>query len=78
MFGLFQYQKKQIRQPGTLHLLKVNPNASNFTTYHQEVKSNTLKNIDLGKILELVEQGVIGNLVEVEAEDGSTIQIFVE
>lgn len=47
MFGLFQYQKKQIRQPGTLHLLKVNPNASNFTTYHQEVKSNTLKNIDL-------------------------------
>ena len=47
MFGLFQYQKKQIRQPGTLHLLKVNPSASNSTTYHQEIKSNTLKNIDL-------------------------------
>ena len=40
--------------------------------------NESLKNIDLGKILELVEQGVIGNLMEVEAEDGSTVQIFVE
>jgi transcriptional regulator with XRE-family HTH domain len=40
--------------------------------------NEALKNIDLGKILELVEQGVIGNLMEVEAEDGSTVQIFVE
>ena len=40
--------------------------------------NDSLKNIDLCKILELVEQGVIGNLMEVEAEDGSTVQIFVE
>ena len=40
--------------------------------------NEALKNIDIGKILELAEQGVIGNLMEVEAEDGSTVQIFVE
>ena len=40
--------------------------------------NEALKNIDLGKILELVEQGVIGNLVEMESADGDTIQIFVE
>ena len=40
--------------------------------------NESLKNIDLGKILELVEQGVIGNLMEMESADGDIIQIFVE
>ena len=40
--------------------------------------NESLKNIDISKILELVEQGAVGNLMEVEAEDGSTVQIFVE
>jgi transcriptional regulator with XRE-family HTH domain len=40
--------------------------------------NEALKNIDLGKILELVEQGVIGNLVEVESADGDTVRVFVE
>lgn len=37
-----------------------------------------LKNIDLNQILELVRQGAIGNLVEVESADGDTVRIFVE
>ena len=40
--------------------------------------NEALRNIDLGKILELVEQGVIGNLVEVESADGDTVRVFVE
>ena len=40
--------------------------------------NEALKNIDIDKILMLAEQGVIGNLMEVESEDGSTVQIFVE
>ena len=40
--------------------------------------NEALKNIDLGKILELVEQGVIGNLVEVESAEGDTVRVFVE
>lgn len=40
--------------------------------------NEALKNIDIGKILELAEQGVIGNLMEIDTEDGSTVQIFVE
>lgn len=37
-----------------------------------------LQNIDLRQILELVRQGAIGNLVEVESADGDTVRIFVE
>lgn len=39
---------------------------------------DTLKNLDLKKILHLVEQGVVGNLIEVESSDGDTVRIYVE
>lgn len=39
---------------------------------------DALKNIDLGKILELVRHGAIGNLVEIESADGDTVKVFVE
>lgn len=39
---------------------------------------DALKNIDLNQIMELVRQGAIGNLVEVESADGDTVRIFVE
>ncbi|MBO7251040.1 MAG: helix-turn-helix transcriptional regulator [Oscillospiraceae bacterium] len=37
-----------------------------------------LKSIDLRQILELVKNGMVGNLVEVETADGDTVRIFVE
>lgn len=37
-----------------------------------------LKSIDLAQILALVQQGAIGNLVEVESSDGDVVRIFVE
>ena len=40
--------------------------------------TDALKNIDLGKILELVRHGAIGNLVEIESVDGDTVKVFVE
>ena len=40
--------------------------------------NEALKNIDLNKIMNLVKQGAIGNIVEVESADGHTVQIFVE
>ena len=40
--------------------------------------NESLKNIDLNRILDLVKQGAIGNLVEVESSHGETVQIFVE
>jgi transcriptional regulator with XRE-family HTH domain len=39
---------------------------------------DVLKDIDLKKILELVEQGVIGKLLEVETNDGDKVEIVVE
>ncbi len=41
-------------------------------------RHNPLKNIDLQKIMALINQGVMGNLVEVESADGDTVRIFVE
>lgn len=37
-----------------------------------------LQNIDLNQIMELVRQGAVGNLVEVESADGDKVRIFVE
>ncbi len=39
--------------------------------------NDVLKNIDWKQVLEMVQQGVVGNLVEVESED-ATVRIFVE
>ena len=40
--------------------------------------TDALKGIDLGKILDLVRCGSVGNLVEVESAQGDTVRIFVE
>ena len=39
---------------------------------------NALKNVDMEKILKLVESGAIGRLVEVESADGDTVEVVVE
>ena len=38
----------------------------------------SLKKVDLNKVLELVERGLIGKLVEVESAEGDTVEIVVE
>ena len=40
--------------------------------------NEVIKNIDFAQIFRMIEQGVIGNLVEVESADGHTVKIFVE
>ena len=40
--------------------------------------NNAVKNIDLAQIMELVKQGVVGDLIEIESSDGDTVHIFVE
>ncbi len=40
--------------------------------------SEALKNIDMSKIVDLVERGLIGKLVEVESADGDIVEIVVE
>ena len=41
-------------------------------------KLDALRNLDLTKIMDLAERGVIGKLVEVESADGDTVEIVVE
>lgn len=40
--------------------------------------NDTLKSIDFNKIIELVNQGVVGNLLEVESQSGDVVRILVE
>ena len=40
--------------------------------------NEALKNIDIGRIMDMVKQGVIGNIVDIESADGDTIKVFVE
>lgn len=44
-----------------------------------QISSNgAMKNIDWKQIIELVRQGAMGNLVEVESSEGDVVRIFVE
>ncbi|MBE5759581.1 MAG: helix-turn-helix transcriptional regulator [Clostridiales bacterium] len=40
--------------------------------------NKALQNIDFAQLLSMVQQGAVGNLVEVDSADGDTIRIFVE
>ena len=40
--------------------------------------NEALKTIDLNKIMDMIRQGAIGNLIEVESADGDSVKIFVE
>lgn len=40
--------------------------------------SDVLQNIDFEQILDLVEKGLIGKLIEVESAEGDTVEIAVE
>ena len=40
--------------------------------------SDTLKSIDLREVLEMVNHGAVGNLIEVDSANGDTVRIFVE
>ena len=37
-----------------------------------------LKNVDMSKLIDLVERGLVGKLVEVESAEGDTVEIVVE
>jgi len=40
--------------------------------------SSALKDIDLQQVMMLIQQGVVGNLVEIESAGGDTVRVFVE
>ena len=40
--------------------------------------NSALQGIDWNQIMELIRQGVVGNLVEIESSDGDTVSIFAE
>lgn len=43
-----------------------------------QVSNDSLKDVDFNQILSMVENGLMGKLVEVESADGDTVEIVVE
>ncbi len=41
-------------------------------------QAEMLKNVDMGKLVQMAELGMIGKLVEIESADGDTVEIVVE
>lgn len=39
---------------------------------------DALKNVNFGQIMELVQQGTVGNLVDIESADGDIVRLLVE
>ena len=37
-----------------------------------------LKNLDMEKVVKMVETGLVGKLVEIESADGDTVEVVVE
>lgn len=52
-------------------------NSDNFITNEKDGK-NVLKGIDFKHILSLVGEGAIGKLIDIESNDGDTVEIWVE
>lgn len=66
----------KVRVNVPVELLKV---ASEMGMELPQISGNdTLKNIDFKKIIELIFNGVVGTLVEVESADGDSVRIVVE
>ncbi len=61
-----------------LALVKVFSNKEDGTVNLIGGKNNALEGIDFRKLIELVEQGVIGELISVDSADGDKVSILVE
>ena len=59
-----------------LALVKVFPDGT--LSMPQINGKNVLNNIDFKQLFELIEQGVVGKLIEVESADGDTVEVWVE
>lgn len=51
---------------------------NNFLEFAGSSNRDMLSQIDFDQLIALAEKGVLGKLVEVEDEDGATVEIFVE
>jgi len=69
--------KIRVNVPISLLKIVISSGAA-FPAVNNGKGENVLNNIDFNEIMKLVEQGVVGKLVEVESSDGDIINILVE
>lgn len=66
--------KVKINVPVSLIMACLNTNSSTFNIQGKDLSSM----VDFKQIINLIEQGVVGELVNIESSDGDIIKIFVE
>ena len=59
-------------------LVKVFSNKEDGTVNFISGKNNALEGIDFKKLIELVEQGVVGELISIDSANGDKVSILVE
>ena len=68
----------RIRVNLPMPLVKVCMELGTDAMIHMGDKSDTLKNLDMQKIVDMVEMGLLGKLVEVESAEGDIVEVIVE
>lgn len=71
-------EKVKVNIPFKLLILLLDSNKDGMDNINIAGKNIDASNIDFEKIIKMVENGVLGKLVEVEGEDGENVSIFVE
>ncbi|MDD4824561.1 MAG: helix-turn-helix transcriptional regulator, partial [Acholeplasmataceae bacterium] len=66
--------KVKVNLPISLIKLGLHSNFQVSSTGNKEI----LKDIDFDQIIKMAESGLIGKLVEIEDEDGTTVDIFID
>ncbi len=66
--------KLKVNLPLSLIKLGLHSNFQVSSTGNKEI----LKDIDFDQIIKMAESGLIGKLVEIEDEDGTTVDIFID
>ncbi len=66
--------KVKVNLPLSLIKLGLHSNFQVSSTGNKEI----LKDIDFDQIIKMAESGLIGKLVEIEDEDGTTVDIFID
>ena len=60
-----------------LALIKLAMNSGSIDNY-VNIKNDAIKDIDWNSILSMIEEGVMGKLIEVNSADGDMVEIYVE
>ena len=68
----------RVNLPMTLVKIGLEIGLQSAAAFSNGSAADSLKTIDMAKIVELVEKGLVGKMVEIQSADGETVEVVVE